>query len=653
MSIKVRCQECGQGYLLKPALAGQVVPCRECRADLTVPGRRSRGELRPGRSSAELRTPGGPIRSREESNRSSIPPGVWIGGGVGLLLLVIALGVFLVIRNSGTTAEGAASADLEEGESADDAFGGNSWPVPPFGAANLGEEIALGPYSIRVPKGWMPANSNYGGGRASIEWKWPDPSLDAKLQFTVKLDPKYIRGDEPQIITEGGRHRLEPTKDHYIFTGADPPEKGRINGVVFHRVNFPETRRGQSISHSEFIAILDGALVEISTDVKLPKHMKLCQHAEAAALSFKKNATVPPVLTLDEINRAESEYVKGFPKPRVISGNLADWGFESKHRFLGEPEFVILMSDEDVKSAVISTPRPNYVAIRGVVYSLLDQGKEVGRFQIPAELQKLRHKALRDDGKMMAFADRGFTREGGKIHLLSEGGNVWKFLQERQTRSAGSIRLEFIRFLPGNHLAAGWRFRKPEVDVYNLETGDQKQIALDSSESDSVGFSRDGRFLVGTDAKTNKLALVLIDNPRQMTELRPPADARLLFFHLSKGFQFSPDGNEIAGIVSGRLMCWSIKGQLLFDTKLPAEWASFYDDDGPALEWTSDGSGWLVWGRFLLDRKDSKVRWSLPKPKSRFNLYQHNRILEDGRLLITQGDEETPFGFAVYPKIAP
>ena len=619
MKIQVRCEDCGQGYRLKPSLAGKIVPCKECGADLRVPrprGGRSSGEIRTrgGRSSGELRTRGGrssgELRTRSENGGGATV--FWIIGGLAIFLMLVGTGVFLWKRTGDSPAKKESADASEDDPVVEEDLPPNTWAAPAVGVANLGPEIAIGRYSIRAPKGWMLANCRYGGNEATLEWKWPDPELKAKLEFRVDFNTRHRQGDKPNIIVDGGSRSLG--RGHtYLYIGADDPVEGRINGVDFHRVDFPGRIRNEPNTHSEYIAILEGAAVQITTDVMLPKEMKLCAHAEAAALSFKANSTAKPLLTMEDLRQSRRLTVKGYPKPQSVAENLADWGIRPKHDFLGEPELVILCSDDDAKEAIISTPKPNYIAIKGVVYSLLEQGKEVGRFTIPSELEDLKHKALSDDGKTMAFADQYFSREDGKIHLLTEGGKTLRHLQESRARSIGSLRLEFIRFLPDQHLAAGWRMSpKEEVDVYNLKTGKQTRFSVESAEGDSVAFSPDSRFVAFIHEETNRLVLDQVNNPGQLTGLRSPSNITRLYSSLIKGLAFSADGTQLAGIVSGRLVCWSINGGLLLDKRLPTTWATYSVDGSPPLTWLDDGSGWLVWGRHILSRDDAGLRWFVP-----------------------------------------
>ncbi|MCA9068687.1 MAG: hypothetical protein KDA84_07180 [Planctomycetaceae bacterium] len=654
MSLNVRCDECGKGYRLKPELAGTVLPCRECGAEMLVPGRRggrSSGEIRTGQSSAEFRARGTqPRRPRRKAKGGKIPTGVWVGGGVGLLLVLVGVGIFLWTRMAETPSDGTVDSENSNTEGSS-TVKESTWSAPPEAVANLGQEVAIGAFSIKPPKGWMPFNSRFGRKDGVLEWRWPDEKLKARLMFNVTLDPSCNRGDEPNIMTGSGSHSSNSRGKLYLFAGANPPEEGLINGVPFHRVAFPENSRPEPLTHVEYITILDGASVRISLDVNLPSHTKLCGHAEAAALSFSEDTSVAPTLSLADLEQSRGESLKGFPQTQVVSENPSDYGVKPKYSFLGKPEFAILLSDEAMKKTVISTPKPNYVFIDGVVYSLLDHGKEVGRFTIPTELKDLDHIALRDDGKMMAFADDRFTSKDAKINLLSEGGKVWNHLQESQTRARGSIRLNFIRFLPNEHLAAGWDFSDEEVDIYNLKSGEQKRFVVDSSEKSAVAFSPDGRFFLSIDKETYKPVLTNLENPEIKSGLQAPSDRSFFAFKNCKALEFSPDGKEVAGIVSGPFMAWSINGELFKDAKLPPEWYSFYDDEGAALQWLHDGKGWLVWNRYCLDRKETNVRWSLPKPNIRGSLSRFNRILPNNHVLIGQGDDTTPYSLAVFPQM--
>ena len=77
MPIQVACSECGKRYRFPDERAGETVECKDCGADIDIPGGRSRG----GKKSKKQKSAG-------------VGTGVMIGGGVGAVVL---LGLFAVL----------------------------------------------------------------------------------------------------------------------------------------------------------------------------------------------------------------------------------------------------------------------------------------------------------------------------------------------------------------------------------------------------------------------------------------------------------------------------------------------------------------------------------------------------------------------------
>ena len=82
MPIQVACSECGKRYRFPDERAGDTVECKECGADVDIPGGRSRGS-------------GGKKKKKQQS--SGVGAGVMIGGGVGTAVL-FGLVAFLFMR---------------------------------------------------------------------------------------------------------------------------------------------------------------------------------------------------------------------------------------------------------------------------------------------------------------------------------------------------------------------------------------------------------------------------------------------------------------------------------------------------------------------------------------------------------------------------
>ena len=80
MPIQVSCSDCGKKYRFPDERAGDTVECKECGADVEIPGGRSRGG-----------------KKKKKQQSSGVGAGVMIGGGVGAVVL-LGLVAFLFIR---------------------------------------------------------------------------------------------------------------------------------------------------------------------------------------------------------------------------------------------------------------------------------------------------------------------------------------------------------------------------------------------------------------------------------------------------------------------------------------------------------------------------------------------------------------------------
>ena len=104
MPIRVECEECGKRYQLPEKAAGDIIPCRDCGADIEVPGRRRR------------RGHGSYRDDYEDEVAWYQNPPVLIGGGVGAVALIVVL-VLVMTGGNSEPAPGDVASNETTGES--------------------------------------------------------------------------------------------------------------------------------------------------------------------------------------------------------------------------------------------------------------------------------------------------------------------------------------------------------------------------------------------------------------------------------------------------------------------------------------------------------------------------------------------------------
>ncbi len=99
---------------------------------------------------------------------------------------------------------------------------------------------------------------------------------------------------------------------------------------------------------------------------------------------------------------------------------------------------------------------------------------------------------------------------------------------------------------------------------------------------------------------------------------------------------FSRDGSEVAACTTHdhRLLCWTMSGHVMLDKPLAELGASGSFRSANALQWAPDGSGWLLGGTQLIDRKATARRMAT----ARFQAGDHYHcFLDKDRLLVCEG----------------
>ena len=103
-----------------------------------------------------------------------------------------------------------------------------------------------------------------------------------------------------------------------------------------------------------------------------------------------------------------------------------------------------------------------------------------------------------------------------------------------------------------------------------------------------------------------------------------------------RGVAFSPDGTELAAYLRWnnmvRVVCWSAHAKIIFDQPR-IRLASTGGVGVGALQWVSDKSGWLLDGRYLLDRESKLLVWQLEQMYDRLGC----RFRTKESLLVNRG----------------
>jgi hypothetical protein len=257
---------------------------------------------------------------------------------------------------------------------------------------------------------------------------------------------------------------------------------------------------------------------------------------------------------------------------------------------------------------------PDYVAINDAVYRLAT-GEQIATLPQDASA-RLNDCLLSPRATMIAFVQEGELQayrlpSGEKLGLWEFPGNPdWIKL------------LEFVG--PSSVLTLA----SEEAAVANLDTGETTSHFDLPDDSDQMAVSPNGEYLAT--CTPSDLFVYDIAAGRQVARVeRPPCGKGLPYADCSC-LGFSPDLKELAGLFDGRIVCWSHDGSVVLDQPLPQRWDA-PSGNRESLIWVPGGRGWLLFQRYLFDRRSARTVAILRAP---IGMTQKARFADPHRLFV-------------------
>ncbi len=341
----------------------------------------------------------------------------------------------------------------------------------------------------------------------------------------------------------------------------------------------------------------------------------------------------------------------------------ASWG-------AAEPGFSIQLRGVGFFGPVTYANRPHLFMAAGQTVVNLETGDQVGRLNEKPEGSLFNCTALSADGKFLAHYNH---KQKGQVTLIScETGGVLheltvpEFEKEKKTSrgrrgrrgpsameeqfekmtaqfmGGRDVDVNYLQFADGQQLlaVASADFKHAGI-VWDAASGEVvSQFPMDGASKTEVAITPDGKHVASRAG--NVIAVYELPRGKIVARMPPPrgvGEGKSAAF--AAGMEFSPDGTELAGYYrygsTVRLVCWSSKAEVAFDQpniRLRSEGSAFV---GP-LQWVPDKSGWLLDGRFLLDRESKRIVWEYENPTRFGALFMDAETVMVNR--VSHGDPE-------------
>jgi hypothetical protein len=282
----------------------------------------------------------------------------------------------------------------------------------------------------------------------------------------------------------------------------------------------------------------------------------------------------------------------------------------------------LTIANENEATPVVSRGG-DFLALDNEVWEV-SSGKRIGRCG-PAGTGSQRA-AISPDGRTFANAADSYT-DRINVYGVSDGNRIWTLVFKY-----GKADLAFLEFADNEHLVSIWRgSTENRVQLWKFATGKAvAEMDLDRFEGKCAALSPNGE-QIAIAFERNVQVFDLRKRKLLATAVRDGSQSLLG----CDGLCFSPDGQEIAAVClnGGRILAWSGDTEQTYDHAPDGRIRgarSGADYRGPAIAYLPDGSGWLLYGHTLYDRKRQQPAiqiLSTPSPTARHVLLAGNRLL--------------------------
>ena len=264
--------------------------------------------------------------------------------------------------------------------------------------------------------------------------------------------------------------------------------------------------------------------------------------------------------------------------------------------------FPDIVADDSLPA--VSGVRPAFLQFKRSLYDV-NTGHEVAK--LPAEFSSDKALLSSDGRRIARYRDSGSRLSAIYIHSTEAAADVRKLDMSRYRE------IHWIQFLNSTQLLVlGTLENASQWSVWNVDSGENvaEFMCIPPSSGTRFCLNLSGSRMAMMSANQSIQIYNLINGQVEKTleDLSSIGDRSLVSL---RELRFSPDGKELAAIFyPSSIAVWSVDGTLLEQESIPEiQYNVLHEDTG--FCWLPDGSGWLVAGRKLIDRKSFSVAWEI------------------------------------------